>query len=417
MASKANVTVNVLLISVAIILGNVVRFKFLPFNNDTKKSLGYPKDSLLNFTELAGKYGYISEEHTVITEDDYVLTIFRIVRGRNCHGRIREPPVILMHGLLQSSDAWLDAGPNAGLAYLLADACYDVWVGNQRGNYYARRHLHYNPDKHPQFWDFSVDEIGLYDIPATIDYVLNYTGLQKLNYIGYSQGSGTFFVMCSERPGYCDKVNLLIGLAPAARQTYTKSVIYRIVSTGISTFETALTSTGLQEVFAKGALGQELLGFICQVGALSEPVCGTAEGLFDSFHPGSISNETLRVMFGHFPAGTSVRNMARYGQSMMTDKFQKFDYGKAKNLKKYGCQEPPKYNLNSVTVPMVIMYGKNDYLVDPKDIKWLVDNLPNVLQVKQVADPLWNHFDNTYSRYTNELIFPTVHHYLLKFSR
>lgn len=38
------------------------------------------------------------------------------------------------------------------LAYLLADAGYDVWLGNVRGNTYSR-HLRYTR-KQKQFWDF-----------------------------------------------------------------------------------------------------------------------------------------------------------------------------------------------------------------------------------------------------------------------
>lgn len=415
MASKAKLTFNVLFISAAVILSNVIRLR-IPLSNKTKLSLGYPKDSLMNFTELASEYGYESEEHTVLTEDEYLLTIFRITRGKNCKGKIKKPPVILMHGLLQSSDAWLDAGPSAGLAYLIADACYDLWVGNQRGNYYARRHLKYNPDEDVEFWNFSVDEIGLYDIPASIDYVLNYTNVQKLNYVGYSQGSGTFFITCSERPVYCEKVKILIGLAPAARQTYTKSVLYTLASTSIAATEGIMRGVGFHEIFAKGDISQEVLGFICQMSSLADPICGTGEQIFDSFHPGSITNRTIQVLFGHFPAGTSIQNMARYGQSMMTDKFQKFDYGKVKNLEKYGTKLPPEFNLKRMTVPVVIMYGKNDHLVDPKDVDWLVQHLPNVANVIEVADPLWNHFDVTYSQYTGELIFPTVNKYLLNFS-
>ncbi|XP_045455716.1 lipase 1-like [Melitaea cinxia] len=414
MASKGNVMFNVLFMCVAIILGNVLRLRLTPISNEFKRSLGYPEDSLLNFTELSEHYGYSSEEHTVVTEDGYVLTMFRI-NGRKCT-KLKRPPVILMHGLLQSSDAWLDAGPDAGLAYLISDACYDLWVGNQRGNYYSRRHVHLDPDRDREFWKFSIDEIGLYDIPAMIDYVLKYTREAKVNYIGYSQGAGTYLIMCSERPGYCDKANVLISLAPAARQTYTKSLPYRLLTEVISQIEGALGTTGIYEIFAKGSLSQEFLAFLCKFSEISEVICGTGESLFDSFHPDSITNETLRIMFGHFPAGTSVHNMARYGQSMKTKRFQKFDYGKEENMKIYGEELPPSYNLSAVTVPFVALYGNNDYLVDPKDIKWLINRLPNVLEAMKVSDPLWNHLDVTYSHYTKELIFPKINEYLLKYS-
>ncbi|XP_023943659.2 lipase 1-like [Bicyclus anynana] len=414
MASKANVTFPVLLASVVLVVATVVRLRLTPIGREVKRHLGYHEDSYLNFTEIATKYGFDCEEHAITTEDGYILTVFRI-RRRDC-ARYKRPPVILMHGLLQSADSWLDAGPKSGLAYLIAGQCHELWVGNQRGNYYGRRHVRLNPDRDAEFWRFAVHEIGVYDIPATIDYVLKNTGEEKLNYVGFSQGAGTFFIMCSERPGSCDKVNVLVGLAPAARQTHTRSAPYRALATGINKFEGLLTSMGFHELFAKGAIEQEFLSFLCKFRATSEALCGVFLTIIDAFHPGSVSGESLRVLYGHFPAGTSTRNMARYGQSMQSDKFQKFDYGREMNLEMYGAERPPSYNLSAVTVPFVALYGRNDHLADSKDVHWLVQQLPNVLEAAEVADPLWNHLDVTYSQFNRRLIFPKLNQYLSKFS-
>ncbi|XP_028171202.1 lipase 3-like [Ostrinia furnacalis] len=409
MTSKGFYIFNILLlISIATLL-YAIR---LPINTETKISWGYPKDSLFNFTELTNEYGYSSQEHTVVTEDGYILTMFRINKGRNCNGKTKLPPVILMHGLLQSSDSWLDAGPDAGLAYLIADECFDLWVGNCRGNYYSRRHVSLNPDTDHQYWQFSVDEIGYYDVPAMMDYVLDHTGADNLNYIGFSQGAGTFFIMCSERPGYCEKANVMIALAPAARQTNTGSILYRFIMESVYTIEGILKKTSVGEILPKGSFSQEFLAFFCQLNSMTGSICTTVQSLLDAYHPGSVSNETTRVLYGHFPAGTSVHNMARYGQSMMRNDFAKFDYGKVHNLELYGSEEPPKYNLSAVTVPVVTLYGRNDGLVDVKDVKWLLKKLPNVVEEMAVSDALWTHLDVTYSQYTRTLIFPKIYEHL-----
>ncbi|CAD0205237.1 unnamed protein product [Chrysodeixis includens] len=405
--------------SVVEALWHTVRTPRVPISQNTKAFLGYPEDSLLNFTELTTKYGYPSDEHTVVTEDGYILTLFRITKARNCFNSKRYPPVLLMHGLQLNSHAWIDSGPSSGLAYLLSDACYDVWAGNVRGNDYGRRHVSLNPNKDPKFWDFYIEEMGKYDLPAIIDYILDYTKSMKINYIGYSQGGGTFFVMCSERPGYCDKVQLMTALAPATRHYSTRSLAFRSATQLFEKLEKPLSVYGYYEVFANGAVTQEFLALFCQLSFLTTKLCGGFLNLIEllySLHPGSITKYTIEVLFGHFPAGTSLRNMARYGQSMRSKRFQKFDYGREQNLVVYGREEPPEYNLSAVTVPLVCLYGRNDGIVDTRDIAWLIPQLPNVLEAKMVDDPLWNHFDMAYSQYTRNELFPTINKYLLQFS-
>lgn len=91
-----------------------------------------------------------------------------------------------------------------------------MWLSNARGNRYSRKHVSLNPDTDKEYWKFSFHEIGIYDLPATIDFVLNKTKSKKIFYVGFSQGTTAFYVMASERPEYNNYIRAQFSLAPVA---------------------------------------------------------------------------------------------------------------------------------------------------------------------------------------------------------
>lgn len=106
--------------------------------------------------------------------------------------------------------------------YLLADNCYDVWLGNSRGNCFSRGHRYLDPSK-PKFWDFSYHEMGIFDLKATVDYIVNITKQEEVLYIGYSQGSTVGLVNAVNYPD--NRVKAYFLLAPIAYFTYNPSIL------------------------------------------------------------------------------------------------------------------------------------------------------------------------------------------------
>ena len=169
--------------------------------------------------------GYPVETHIVITEDCYILERHRIPHGKDQEaGNQTRPVVYLQHGLLCSSADWVMGHSENSLGFILADAGYDVWLGNYRGNTYSRGHCSLQP-KERAFWEFSWDQMGKFDIPAMIDKALDVSGQDKLYYIGHSMGTTGFMVMANDRPEYQDKVILANFLAPVAFVDHMKSPI------------------------------------------------------------------------------------------------------------------------------------------------------------------------------------------------
>lgn len=332
------------------------------------------EDINLNITQLIKKYDYQTEQHETHTEDGYVLTMFRIPQDG--------PTVFLMHGLLSSADDWITPGPESGLAYLLAKDGYDVWMGNARGNKHSRRHVRLSPDKdRGTFWDFSWDEIGRFDLPAMIDYILRVTNQSTLKYIGFSQGTTSFFVMASERPEYNDKISLMIALSPVVWMTHVKSPLLKLIAPINPYLHAMFKFIGVHEFLPSNSLTKSIERKMCGNVMLSQLICSNILFLLCGFNYKQLNVTNLPVIYAHLPSGASTKQLVHYGQGIVSGEFQKFDYGANKNMQKYNSKIPPKYHVERVTSPVALFYSIADWFSNVTDVDVLRKTLPNVIDV------------------------------------
>lgn len=66
------------------------------------------------------------------------------------------------------------------------------------------------------FYSCSFHEVGLYDVPSEIDYILATTGKEGIHYIGHSMGTVVFWIAMSEHPEYNSKIHSMLAMGPVA---------------------------------------------------------------------------------------------------------------------------------------------------------------------------------------------------------
>ncbi|GAA5840859.1 hypothetical protein JCM5353_001996 [Sporobolomyces roseus] len=155
-------------------------------------------------------FGYECEDLEVETEDGFVLRLHHLISKKH---EKRGHPVILQHGILSNSVTYM-VNEERSLAFWLVEQGYDVYLSNIRTNF-KMPHRHFSRSD-PRYWAWDVKDIGMYDVPAIVEYVLTETGV-KPTWIGHSQGASTMFLALSRgiRPDIGNKISSFIALAPA----------------------------------------------------------------------------------------------------------------------------------------------------------------------------------------------------------
>jgi len=350
----------------------------------------------LDVARTIAYHNYPVEEHKVTTADGYILTTYRIPGPRGSTGGTAGKKVVfLQHGLLDSSFTWVCNFPHQSLAFLLADAGYDVWLGNMRGNTYSKAHVSLSINKN-EYWQFTFDHMGRFDIPALLNYVLKTTGRPSLSYIGHSQGGMVGFIGFSVDTVLASKINVFIALAPATNICNAKGAFNLLapfddmIDLFFQTFFNGefLPSTGFMEWAAEN---------ICAEQNWLSSICTSIIFLFAGYDPLHINETRLPVYISKTPAGTSSKNVVHFSQLLKNDYWARFDYGYWDNRQIYGQGSPPEYDLSKMMVPTAVLYSAADWLVTKKDVeRYLLPRVKNLIQARDYVD--YQHLDFTWGK-------------------
>ncbi|XP_076194824.1 lysosomal acid lipase/cholesteryl ester hydrolase-like [Aptenodytes patagonicus] len=341
-------------------------------------------ECFMNVSEIIRYHGYPSEEYQVTTEDGYILGVFRIPAGRNSQNTGQKPVVFLQHAFLGDATHWISNLPNNSLGFLLADAGYDVWMGNSRGNTWSLKHKTLNPSQ-KAFWQFSFDEMGKYDIPAELYFIMNKTGQKDVYYVGHSEGTTTGFIAFSTYPELAKRVKIFCALGPVTTCSHAASPLIKITNVPEALLRLVLGS--------KGAMHQIgfLKGPVIQLCTSLDKFCGHVLCYIAGGNIKNLNTSRINTYVGHSPAGTSVQNIIHWHQLTRADQFQAYDYGSKENMKKYNQSTPPAYEIEKISTPIAVWSGGRDKFADPKDMAKLLPRITNLIYHEHF--PAWGHLD------------------------
>ncbi|KAI8477459.1 MAG: Alpha/Beta hydrolase protein [Monoraphidium minutum] len=313
--------------------------------------------------------GYPLETYPVETYDGFILRLYRIPHGKkNATGTGPKPAVLLHHGITLASSCWVVLDPDSSMGFYLADAGFDVWLANARGNVYSRGHKTQRSID-SAYWQWSMDELALIDLPAQIDFILRRTGQRSLAIAGHSQGATLPLMLLAARPEYNSKIWLFILLGGVSQSSDVTAAFLR---------QQAQTGGLLLPALTAG------LGFMLPnplvVGLTSG--CKQSRGAdwcskFIDFLLFGFSKEVhvadLERIAATWPSIVCTRNMEHWTQMLTRGAgVAMFDFGTACpgpdpkphretcNQARYGQDAPPGYDMTQVTTKALVLHGLDD---------------------------------------------------------
>lgn len=374
-----------------------------------KKSISHSVATCADFTELCALFGFYAEEHVVQTGDGYLLGLHRLpfakgeepgtARVNAGPGSIGKPVVYLHHGLLMNSEVWVCLTEEERcLPFALVNQGYDVWLGNNRGNKYSKKSTQFSPTS-PRFWNFSMDEFAFYDIPDTIDYILNTTSQPTLSYIGFSQGTAQAFATLSIHPGLNDKVNVFIALAPAMSPAgLNNGIVDSLVK---ASPDVLFLAFGRKSILSSATMWQSIL-----YPPIFVRLIDMSLGFLFAWYGKNMSAHQKLAAYPHLYSFTSTKSVVHWFQIIRNKSFQMYD-DDTSNALSIGASnryyKVAKFPTRNIKTPIVLVYGGSDSLVD---IRVMLKELPKHTMAIEI--PHFEHLDFLWAQEVDKLVFPHV---------
>lgn len=355
--------------------------------------------------QLITSRGFKYEIHYFVSQDGFINAIHRIV---NPKFPVTRSAILLFHGITGASSNFLCddltghidepltfVGSNIG--FELAKRGHDVWLIDQRATPFSSNHTRYKSYQ-KEYWNWSLDEIALLDLPAAIDYIRGCTKRHQIGYIGHSQGSQVMFMLLSRIPKYNNLIQPAVFLAPTfylGHTVFMTSALLRFLP--YQQIELLLKKLGGK---LTNAVITDILTEVCRVNPYNE-LCKLFGFIHLSFGSFLIIPTLPNLKYHKMPVflssalyqTVSARQLAHNIQIVRTDEPRMIDYSPEVNMKLYGTTTPPLYDPSIITCKTMAFFSAvSDSMTDPIGVQKLRQRLPVPLIYDHVIkDPSFGH--------------------------
>ena len=344
------------------------------------------------------------EEIPIVTEDRYIISVWALTSKdeSNRNGK----SIIIQHGLLDTGFTWLILEEKS-ITKLLCDEGYKVYLPNMRGNQFSKSHLDYDSSLNSDFWNFSFDEMAQYDLPAIVNLVKERDGVEKVDYMGHSQGTLIFFLAYMNNPDFMEKN------------------IDKFISVGtvpnVNNAEHFMLDLAIKSGIDKLVPVKNFLTFPTELGQVLVPFCsGKAKELCHTIlkicfgglkNTGRVDYDRLgKNIFMHMPGGTSLQNMRHWIQAYAKKKMTKYDFDSiVENLIHYGTVTPPEYDLSKMKgykIKSMITLSDSDPFCNPLDTIEFLSNVEDQSNIELLRLVNYDHIDYLWADSSYEELYP-----------
>ena len=355
----------------------------------------FSEDLDVYYKKYIEQFGYELEENSVTTEDGHILCVWHL-QPKNPNGKV----VYFQHGLADTAWTFFQL-KHKSLPFFLVNEGFDVWLGNHRGNIFSSK---LNPKNDTGLFNCTMDDFVKYDLPAMINYVKSRTGVEKVNYLGHSQGTTVFFMLAMHDPTYIENnIESYVALGAVPNIAYCQMTAIQILDkiSGI------LRAVKIFDTINLSNAQRNLVGGFCK---LAHGLCGKIFDTAIAIHPSGRMNYTdIYNFMYYYPGGVSKPNLLHWSQIHKMKKLVYYNPNFAKELK----AEPYNYeNLKKWKIRTLIARTDDDTMSSYEDITEFYMAVQDKSLIEILELPNYSHKDVIDADCAYEEVFMSIINFL-----